>query len=160
MTRVVVQRGQGSSSSTHARATSASSSSGAPPPPPLPPPPLTQSSSSPLASSSGEEFKEAKECVSLVFEDSSFYSDENTEVKTFPEDGKAVEGAVANDEGGRETPNAFRYCQMAEEVKMDSSDHCRQNEAGSFNGKATTSGECAIAGPEVEQLTLQLEDAG
>lgn len=128
MTRVVVQRGQASSSNARAAA-------------PLPPP------STPLVSSSEEE------CGLPLSED----LDDKTEVPPCSEDDKAVEGAVTNNEEGRETPNALRYIVMAEEVERDSSDNSRQYEVGSFSGKST---ECVSLGLEEEQLISQSEGVG
>lgn len=142
MTRVVVQRVQGSSS--NARAAAPPPPPPAPPPPPPPPPPSPPST--PLVSTSEDD------CGLLLSEDLSHSLDEN-----FPEDDKAVEGVVTNNDEGRETPNVLRYSVMAEEVERDSSDYSRLYEVGSFSGKST---ECASLGLEEEQLISQMEGVG
>lgn len=166
MTRVVVQRSQGSTSSANSRASSLAVSV-APTPPPLPPSSSTQPSSclpcTSSVSNSEEDSREPKECELLICEDlpSSFhYPDGKAKESTFSEDDNALADAVANDECGREIFIASRYNMISEEVEKELSDSSRPCEAGSPNEKFATSGDSGAIGFEVEQMMMQSEDLG
>lgn len=153
MTRVVVQRGQGSS---NARPASSSSSSAAPPPPPppLPPPHSIQSSSTPSASRTEEDSKEPKDCVVVNCDDS---LNDRAEGHTLADDELSGDSTVVSNEEGSEILIASKTFLVREVGEKDSSEYGRQSEAGSHSGKAISSPECGIAGLEEQQMTSQLE---
>lgn len=135
MTRVVVQRVQGSPSNPRAAA----------PPPPPPPPPSAS------AVSSLEE--DCQESALPLSEE----SDDKTEEHPVSEDDKSLEGVVMNIEEGRETPNALRYSAVAEDADKDSSDNSRQNDVALGSGKWT---EGAFLRLEEEPLIPRSEGVG
>ncbi|MCO5579529.1 hypothetical protein L7F22_033384 [Adiantum nelumboides] len=138
MTRVLVQRGQGSS---NARSASSSSSTAAPPPlpPPLPPPYPT-----PPISTPEEDSKELKECIPADCGDASI---EQIEGHLLAEDEKLGEKAViSNHEDSSETLNVTRIALASELSEKDPHDYGRQFEAGSCSGKTITTAECTAVG--------------
>ncbi|KAI5058438.1 hypothetical protein GOP47_0027017 [Adiantum capillus-veneris] len=144
MTRVLVQRGQGSS---NVRPTSSSSSTAAPPPPP--PPPLPPPPSTSLTSNTEEDSKESKELVLADFDEP---LNEQIEVYPLAEDEKLLENAVVSYEEVSETLNATRTAFLLEQSEKDPPDCGRQFEAGSCSGHAMKTAECTAVGHGDSQL--------